>query len=106
MAVLDRIAEPAGHVTELWGIVLYFAAPIGIGNALLLAGHLTRQWCVTRLAGMAKDNGDSDLPRRENKEQRKANQAKAAAAEHIREGFPIGGRPGRDNGDWGHDRDS
>jgi hypothetical protein len=54
---------------------------------------------------VSDDDDESDLPKRENREQRKIDQAKAAEAEkHKRDGWSVGGRPGREGGDWEHNR--
>lgn len=53
---------------------------------------------------MAKqDSGSDDLPERKNKEQRKADQARAARIET--DSFSVPDRPGRPHGDYGHERD-
>jgi hypothetical protein len=50
---------------------------------------------------MAKDG--NDLPKRENKEQRKQEQKRAAEIE--RESFSVPDRPGRPKGDYNYERD-
>ena len=53
---------------------------------------------------MAKNN--DDLPKRENKEQRRKDQAKAAHDERVElESFGVPDREGRPKGDYNYERD-